>query len=434
MFKYQKAYELLMGEELKPREDGEVTTNCRFHPDDNPSCSINLNHGLFKCHGCGKEGNFITFIKLFRELTSCKAGFDVTAIIDQAKELAGMPEIKNLFLSYWSELTGLRYNVERIISIKSGIKVCLKIVQNGSVVYSDMPNLSSAKSRNELVGRFRALVGVECLNMDYDLIELERRCKDKLNIINDKSEAKKEEAPLTPEEEKIGLDFLCSPNLVKIIQQDLMSMGAVGEEINLLLLYLAGTSRILPKPISIVIKGTSSGGKSYIVSIAIRLMPPDAVKEYSSISAKALTHMKQEELKNKILIVYERPGAEASDYNIRVIQSEGKIRIATTVKDPETGNFTTIEKEVEGPIAYIETTTKTSIHPENETRVFILYIDESVGQTENIHLAQKEKYIASNQKITEELRKQIIKKHVIAQRILKPYKVEIPYVHEIEFP
>ena len=42
-------------------------------------------------------------------------------------------------------------------------------------------------------------------------------------------------------------------------------LGVVGEKANALLLILALTSRLLDQVISIIVKGGSSGGKSYLV-------------------------------------------------------------------------------------------------------------------------------------------------------------------------
>ena len=46
--------------------------------------------------------------------------------------------------------------------------------------------------------------------------------------------------------------------------------------------------------------------------------------------------------------------------------------------------------EVEGPIAYLETTTNAEINHENATRCFEIYLDESIEQTRRIHQAQRE--------------------------------------------
>ena len=139
------------------------------------------------------------------------------------------------------------------------------------------------------------------------------------------------------------------------------------------------------------------------------------------------------DFKNKILVIYERSGAADSDYNIRVMQSEGKLRIAVPVKDMTTGRYKTATSEIEGPIAYIETTTQHTGNLENETRVYSVFTDESEEQTKKIHDQQRLRYIGK-QSISHEEKRAIIRKHVVAQQLLKAYGVRIPYADLLDFP
>lgn len=44
------------------KNQGWAKVRCVFHHDENPSLSINLDHGHFKCHACGaKGGDIISF-------------------------------------------------------------------------------------------------------------------------------------------------------------------------------------------------------------------------------------------------------------------------------------------------------------------------------------------------------------------------------------
>jgi hypothetical protein len=88
---------------------------------------------------------------------------------------------------------------------------------------------------------------------------------------------------------------------------------------------------------------------------------------------------------------------------------------------------------VEGPIAYIETTTRPRINEENATRCFELYLDESKEQTKRIQQSQKEAKTLSglNKK---ENRDKIILKQQNMQRLLKEVRVVNPYACLLEFP
>jgi hypothetical protein len=181
-------------------------------------------------------------------------------------------------------------------------------------------------------------------------------------------------------------------------------------------------------PASVTIKGESSAGKSYLVNTVTPFFPPEDILEFTHITPKALFHRK-DSLKNKILIVHERPGAEAADYSIRILQSEKKLTFTMPIKNITTGEFESKDYEVEGPIAYIETTTKTHLHAENETRCFDVYVDESEEQTKKIHAVLDRKH-----EIEALDREKILRPWINAQRLLEPYPVYIPYMKYIKFP
>ena len=70
------------------------------------------------------------------------------------------------------------------------------------------------------------------------------------------------------------------------------------------------------------------------------------------------------------------------DYLLRELMSEGRIRHNAAQKVGNEIQTVTIEKE--GPVAFLVTTTKNKMHPENETRMLSLEIDDSEGQTQKV--------------------------------------------------
>ncbi|MFH1373301.1 MAG: CHC2 zinc finger domain-containing protein [bacterium] len=236
------------------------------------------------------------------------------------------------------------------------------------------------------------------------------------------------EQPITDTEREQALELLRDPDLIEKIGSVLTDLGCVGEGNNKVIVYMALTSRILEHPISLIVKGESSAGKSYLVETVTKLFPEEDILKFTAITPKALFHRKGG-LEHKGLIVFERPGAEESDYSIRSLQSEGKLLITMSIKDPETGEWINHDKVVPGPVAYIETTTQTHIHAENETRCFEIYIDESEEQTRLVHEAQKERFRAPGEQRAVDTRP-----WVVAQRILEPLPVIIDYIDLIPFP
>jgi DNA primase len=236
------------------------------------------------------------------------------------------------------------------------------------------------------------------------------------------------EPPYTEEEKERAIELLKDRNLLEKFNQITEELGCVGEINNKLMIFLTLTSRILEDPINLIVKGDSSGGKSFLVDQVTRFFPKEDIKAFTAMTPKALFHRK-DDLSHKALIIFERSGAEESDYSIRSLQSEKKLIISMPVKNNESGRLETQDIEIGGPIAYIETTTKTHLHSENETRCFDIYIDDSEDQTRKIHNVQRRKYKVRGQSNEVDLRRWIV-----AQLLLRQFPVDIPFVDHIGFP
>ena len=239
--------------------------------------------------------------------------------------------------------------------------------------------------------------------------------------------------PMSAAEREEALAFLRAPDLAERILADAEALGFVGEENNKLLTYLVGTSRKQDRPMAAIMRSGSGAGKSTLAELAEQLMPPEDVVPYTRLSAQALFNMSADAVKHKVLKLEERTGAEGADYSIRALLSSRRLVQAVVHKCPTTGRLTTRENEVEGPIAYLETTTSLTLNHENATRCFELYVDESEEQTRRIFEAQR-----ARRRVTEhdqELRAEAIRaRHHRAQRLLEKVCVFIPFVDQLDFP
>ena len=79
--------------------------------------------------------------------------------------------------------------------------------------------------------------------------------------------------------------------------------------------------------------------------------------KYSAVTERSLYYMGETQLKNRILALAEEEGAERASYALKLLQSEGELRIASTGKDPVTGKLETKEYHVRGPSMIFMTTT-----------------------------------------------------------------------------
>ena len=239
--------------------------------------------------------------------------------------------------------------------------------------------------------------------------------------------------PMNETERQEALVFLRGPDLPRQILNDMEALGYIGEENAKLLAYLIGLSRKLPKPLSGIILSQSGCGKSTLTDIIEQLTPVEDVLMFTRITAQALQYMAQTMLRGKLIIVEERAGAESAEYSIRVLQSRQRLVQAVPQKDPATGKIATQIITVEGPVAYLETTTDPKINHENATRCFEITLDESQEQTERILSAQRFQRLPAPRnrlRVAEAIRK----RHHDAQRLLEPVLVFIPFAEKLSFP
>jgi hypothetical protein len=180
-----------------------------------------------------------------------------------------------------------------------------------------------------------------------------------------------------------------APDLIDRVVQQVQAMGVVNEASLIILIYVAATSRVLKNPINILIKGASSGGKSFTTLHVLELIGRDFVNQLTSSSALSLVYDTRP-LANTVMLLFEANQMQVSKQAdndsvfamlIRTLISEGRIVHQTSVEDPNSPTGRRVERIVrEGPIALITTTTS-ELYSENETRMLAWNIRESREQT-----------------------------------------------------
>jgi len=175
-------------------------------------------------------------------------------------------------------------------------------------------------------------------------------------------------------------------NILERFAAELAKSGVAGESRIAKLLYLAVTSRLLEKPVSIALKGPSSGGKSHVVERVLSFVPESAYYALTAMSERTLAYS-EEPIKHRFLVIYEAAGmsGEFATYLIRSLLSEGRVRYETVEKTSEGMKPRLIERE--GPTGLIVTTTAVKLHPENETRLLSLTVTDTQDQTRAVMAA-----------------------------------------------
>jgi len=238
---------------------------------------------------------------------------------------------------------------------------------------------------------------------------------------------------ITEPEREAALALLKSPRLIERIGEDLSACGLVGETVNKLVAYLAATSRKLEQPLAVLVQSTSAAGKSSLMDAVLSLMPEEERVKYSAVTGQSLFYLGGEDLKHKILAIVEEEGASRAAYALKLLQSEGELTIASTGKDPQTGELKAQTYRVEGPVALFTTTTAADLDPELQNRCLVLAIDEGRDQTRAIHALQRHRRTLDGL-VERAERERLRTLHRNAQRLLRPLAVLNAYAPALSFP
>lgn len=217
--------------------------------------------------------------------------------------------------------------------------------------------------------------------------------------------------------------LMLAPNILDDGASLVREMGVAGEDALVRLLYLVMTSRILDSPVSLAIKGESSGGKSFTLKTVLKLFPDSAYVLHASVSPMYIVRG-EEPYEHRMLVFEEFAGVNRStEYFLRILLSEGYVSHRTLVGQSNDLEPKTFSKP--GPTGLVLTTTAISIHRENETRMLSVSITDTPEQTRNALVAMAKSY--------EKIGTVNVEAHRQFQEWMshQPNKVAIPYLDRL---
>jgi DNA primase len=238
---------------------------------------------------------------------------------------------------------------------------------------------------------------------------------------------------LSEAERAEALAWLRAPDLIGRLRVAFRNAGIIGEENNTLIAYLAGVSRLLDRPLAIIVQSASAAGKTTLMDAVLAFFPEEERVKYSAMTGQSLYYLGESNLKHKILAIVEEAGAEKASYALKLLQSEGELTIASTGKDPQTGRMETQEYHVEGPVMIILTTTAIDLDEELQNRCLTLAVDESPEQTARIHALQRERRTLAGL-VAKTQRTELLRVLKNAQRLLSTVEVLNPFAPALTFP
>ena len=261
----------------------------------------------------------------------------------------------------------------------------------------------------------------------------EKRAEEAASQENHEGGGAQDEA-LTPEpgteRHEKAMRLLQCPDVLKKAVQDMERLGHVGEIRNKRLAFVCAVSAMAGYPIQPSTHAQSSAGKNALWDATLSLLPQEMIVRRSGLTAKALFRT-EADLAGAVLYLQEVAGSEDANYSIRVMQSDGRLEYEATEKAPD-GSMKNVVYRTEGPTVIVQTTTMNHLHPENETRVLPIYVDESAAQTEAIVLSILQE--AEEGGVGPEEREEIVRPWHDAIRLLEPARVIVPYARRIRVP
>jgi DNA primase catalytic core len=310
------------------------------------------------------------------------------------------------------------------------LKVSLRLA-SGSAWHLDTFDLAQAKQRAAFVQAASEETGIKAEVLKRDLgrvlMKLEELQEERL-----RAQVAPPVPSLSPELRTKAEALLRDPFLWERITEHAAECGIAGERSNVRIGYLGAVSRLLDRPLAIIIQSSSAAGKTTLMDAILAFVPLDRRIKYSAMTGQSLFYMAGTDLKHKILAIVEEAGAEKASYALKLLQSEGELRIASTGKDPHTGRMETQEYHVEGPVMIFLTTTSHELDEELQNRCLVLTVDESREQTERIHTLQREARTEAGL-ARKTRRDELLAIHRAAQTLLQPLPVFNPYAAKLRF-
>jgi len=323
--------------------------------------------------------------------------------------------------------------IEKNLSYEQ-LRVWIKATRE-SFVHIDTVELYAAKQRAVWIKQASVELGMSEDMARSDVSQLLRAVEQRQDEViraQLKPESTSSAPALTPEQQDAGLALLRDPDLIARIGRDVEATGVVGETSNALVAYLACVSRKLDKPLAVLIQSTSAAGKSTLMDALLALMPESERVHYSAMTGQSLFYLGEHSMKHKILAIAEEEGVRQAGYALKVLQSQGELTIASTGKDPATGQLVTQEYRVEGPVMLFLTTTAIDVDEELQNRCVVLTINESREQTAAIQAKQRAARTLSGL-LTKARADDVLAAHRAAQQLLRPLAVVNPYAEQLTF-
>ncbi|MEJ5341581.1 MAG: hypothetical protein WHT09_08425 [Thermogutta sp.] len=313
------------------------------------------------------------------------------------------------------------------------------VTENGAEIFRDKIDVDDASAR----GRFFERLGEKLQQPGRELLRVHEKTllaladeADRVAAAEAKANERTEqwEPPGRAKEEAARI--LERPDLLACVADAAEEAGVVGERPLVILAYLVATSRLLDRPLYLLLQGPPASGKSFIANKVAELLPRGIVWNISDATANSLYYLEDPTaLHHKVLILGERRrqlSEEAIDATkaLRELVETGWISKLVPIRTLE--GLQTIRLELKGAPSIIETCAHGAIGEEDISRMILAWPDESEPQTRRVITAMAMRKATGGGGLAEE--KRIVIQAL--QTLLEPFPVRIPFLPELaqKFP
>jgi hypothetical protein len=242
--------------------------------------------------------------------------------------------------------------------------------------------------------------------------------------------------PMFKERHSSELKFFDTDKPLKVIKEQL-DKSIVGEDKLKMQLFLLYLTKEFDPEWCIMLDGSASSGKTHVMKEVAKLFGKEGEDYFiiSRFTGRALSRLEEEAKKwqNAIVVVEEMQGAKDAMEELRVLISEGKLRLHEVVDEKAPDG--TINKVTRTKVVELKNTIFVTCQAEEEdegdqlrTRAWVLNTDQTSDQNKKVvsyYLRESKGTLDDNEDMTETIGKSL-------KLLNRPDKVVIPFADELE--
>lgn len=275
-----------------------------------------------------------------------------------------------------------------VLRTAEGMVATLYPAYRGMCLWSDRVPLMYASSRHKFAARLVEWAGAqgwaapEAAQVESALLRLLRELAVPVPPrVEERQESAEERAERLARLEEVARPFLADPEPLGVVAEALAGAGCAGEVRAALLLYLAATARLLPRPVSVLLVGPSAAGKTHLLQAVVSLLPEAGYYWLTGMSRKALQYEREDALVHRIICAAEAPALRGGDLvALRELVWGGQVVFRTATPEG------TVTKTLQGPTALFTTATRAVDH-ELATRLLEVPVADDPAATRAVLLA-----------------------------------------------